>query len=73
MIKTTSFAAALALVASSSFAGGMDVIQPETAVAPVAMEEGTPTGSLGGVLPWLIGGALIAAVVVAADDSSSGT
>ena len=70
MYKFASLTAALALVATSSFAGGPVIVEPEAVVAPVAMEE--PVGSLGGYLPWLIGAAVVAAVVVAAD-SSSGT
>jgi hypothetical protein len=73
MYKIASLTAALALVATSSFAGGPTIVQPEAVVAPVAMDSSTPTGSLGGYLPWLIGAAAVAAVVIAADDSSSGT
>ena len=72
MYKIASLTAALALVATSSFAGGPTVVESEAVVAPVVMDE-VPTGSLGGYMPWLIGAAVVAAVVVAADDSSSGT
>jgi hypothetical protein len=75
MYKIASLTAAFALVASSSFAGGPTVVQPEAVVSPVAMEDhsGAPMGSLGGALPWLIGAAVVAAVVIAAEDSSSDT
>ena len=71
MYKIASLTAALALVATSSFAGGPTIVEPEAVVAPVVIMD-EPVGSLGGYLPWLIGAAAVAAVVVAAD-SSSGT
>jgi hypothetical protein len=72
MYKFASLTAALALVATSSFAGGPTIVEPEAVVAPVAIMD-EPTGSLGGYVPWLIGAAVLAAVVIAADDESSST
>lgn len=74
MTKLMSFVAVFSFVASASFAGGPTLVESEAMVTPIAQDDsGAVMGSFGGPLPWLIGAAVIAAVVIAADDSSSDT
>lgn len=71
----TTITAAVALTASSAFAGGFDA---EMVEAPVVMVENEPAGSsmggsMGGALiPLLIGVAVIAAVASKGDDDNNG-
>ena len=70
MTKLIGAVAAFSFVASASFAGGPTLVGSEAFVTPVAQDEsGAALGSFGGPWPWLID----AAVVIAADGSSSGT
>ena len=75
MTKLISLTAIFGIIASTAIAGGPTSVESETAVMPITLEDNN-SGSLGGILPLLVGAAIVAAVVIAAegdDEATSGT
>lgn len=73
-MRTKLVLAAVAFTASSisAQAGGLlDAVEEETPAAPVIVADGNQ-GSMGGSLPWILGGLLIAGAV-AGGSSGSGS